>query len=50
MESWLRTEVVAAYDALKTDPSRAVSAEDLRARLAAMQAVGRAGERGKLPG
>lgn len=32
-ESWLRTEAAAAYDALKTDPSRAVPAEDVRARF-----------------
>lgn len=32
-ESWLRTEVAAAYDSLKADPSRAVPAEDVRARL-----------------
>jgi hypothetical protein len=32
-ESWLRTEAAAAYDALKADPSRAIPAEDVRARL-----------------
>lgn len=32
-ESWLRTEAAAAYDALKADPSRAVPAEDVRARF-----------------
>lgn len=30
-ESWLRTEVAAAYDALKADPSRAIPADDVRA-------------------
>jgi hypothetical protein len=32
-ESWLRTDAAAAYDALKTDPSRATPAEDVRARF-----------------
>lgn len=32
-ESWLRTEAAASYDSLKADPSRAVPAEDVRARL-----------------
>ena len=32
-ESWLRTEAAAAYDALRTDPSRAIPAPDVRARL-----------------
>ncbi len=32
-EDWLRTEVAAAYDALKADPSRAIPAEDVRARF-----------------
>jgi antitoxin ParD1/3/4 len=35
VESWLRKDVAAAYDALKTSPSRAVSASKVRARLAA---------------
>ena len=30
-ESWLRTEVAAAYDALKADSSRAIPADDVRA-------------------
>ncbi len=30
-ETWLRTEVASAYDALKADPSRAVPLEDVRA-------------------
>ena len=33
-ESWLRTEVAAAYDALKADPSRATPAEHVRDRFA----------------
>jgi hypothetical protein len=32
-ESWLRTEAAAAFDALRADPSRAVSSDDVRARL-----------------
>ena len=35
VEAWLATEVAAAYDALKTDPGRAVPASKVRARLAA---------------
>ena len=34
IERWLRDEVTAAYDALKAAPSRAVSAAQVRARLA----------------
>lgn len=34
-ESWLHTEAAAAYDALKTDPSRAMSLEDVRAQFEA---------------
>ena len=34
IERWLRDEVAAAYDALKAAPSRAVSAAEVRARLA----------------
>ena len=32
-ESWLVTEVAAAYDALRDDPSRAVPLADVRSRL-----------------
>jgi antitoxin ParD1/3/4 len=35
VESWLRDEAAAAYDALKTDRSRAVSPQQVRERLAA---------------
>jgi Arc/MetJ-type ribon-helix-helix transcriptional regulator len=45
---WLRTDVVAAYDALQGDPSRTVGATDLRARLAALHAERVATERGRL--
>lgn len=34
-ESWLNNQVGPAYDALKADPSRAVTAEQVRARIAA---------------
>ncbi|WP_089729431.1 ribbon-helix-helix domain-containing protein [Candidatus Thiosymbion oneisti] len=34
-ESWLRKQVGPAYDALRADPSRAVTVEDVRARLTA---------------
>jgi putative addiction module CopG family antidote len=34
VENWLRDQVGSAYDALKVDPSRAVSADQVRARLA----------------
>ena len=32
-ESWLRTEVAAAYDELQADPSRAVPSDEVRARF-----------------
>lgn len=35
IERWLHQQVGPAYDALKADPSRAVSATQIRARLAA---------------
>ena len=35
VETWLKERVAPAYDALATDPSRAVSADHVRARLAA---------------
>lgn len=35
LETWLRGEVVSAYDTLKDDPSRARSLDDVRASLAA---------------
>ncbi|MFA5171388.1 MAG: type II toxin-antitoxin system ParD family antitoxin [Sulfuriferula sp.] len=34
VESWLHNIVGPAYDALKADPSRAVTADQIRARLA----------------
>jgi len=41
VESWLHDQVGPAYDALKTDPSRAVSVDQVRARLAAEHAKAR---------
>ena len=38
VESWLRHQAGPAYDALKADPSRAVTADQVRARLAAEHA------------
>ena len=38
VESWLHHQVGPAYDALKADPSRAVTADRVRARLAAEHA------------
>ena len=35
VEDWLREQVGPAYDALKADPASAVTAEQVRARLAA---------------
>lgn len=38
VENWLHNQVGPAYDALKADPSRSVSADKVRARLAAEHA------------
>ena len=38
VEDWLREQVGPAYDALKADPANAVTAEQVRARLAAEHA------------
>jgi len=35
LENWLAGQIAPAYDALKADPSRALSIEQVRARLAA---------------
>ena len=35
VEQWLMRDVTKAYDAIKADPSRVVSASQVRARLAA---------------
>ena len=34
IESWLQSQVVEAYDAIKSDPARAVTIDQVRARLA----------------
>lgn len=41
VESWLHRQVGPAYDALKANPSRAVTADQVRARLAAEHAKAR---------
>lgn len=38
IDNWLQTEVGAAYDRLMADPSRAVSADDVRRRLGEVRA------------
>ena len=38
VETWLTNKVGPAYDTLKADPSRAVTADQVRARLAAEHA------------
>ncbi|MFD5225414.1 hypothetical protein ACFWHT_07305 [Microbacterium sp. NPDC058342] len=34
LETWLRTEVVAAFDELRADPSQAIRADEMREHLA----------------
>lgn len=41
VEDWLHSQVGPAFDALKADPSRAVTADQVRARLAAEHAKAR---------
>lgn len=41
VESWLNSQVGPAYDALKADPGRALSADQVRAQLAAEHAKAR---------
>ena len=38
IEKWLKSEVVAAYDELRADPSQAISSSDMRAHLAELHA------------
>jgi len=38
VDAWLRQQVAPAYDALKADPSRGVSPDQVRAALAAEHA------------
>ena len=41
VESWLHSQVGPAYDALKADPARAVTPDQVRARIAAEHAKAR---------
>lgn len=41
VETWLQDQVGPAYDALKADPSRAVTPDQVRAHLARLQRAGR---------
>jgi putative addiction module CopG family antidote len=41
VETWLHAQVGPAFDALQTDPSRTVTAEQVRARLAEEHALTR---------
>lgn len=41
VESWLHNQVGPAHDALRADPSRAVTADHVRARLAAERSKSR---------
>ena len=36
VEAWLRNEVVPAYDAMKANPERGLSADEVRARIDAL--------------
>lgn len=38
VETWLRAEVVTAYDELRADPSQGISSSDMRAHLAEFHA------------
>jgi putative addiction module CopG family antidote len=42
LENWLHADVAAAYDALQADPTRAVSVDRVKARLAATHQKGKA--------
>lgn len=46
IEHWLRTEVAAAYDELKADPSKALTIEQVRGSLAQAREKRRASVRG----
>lgn len=41
VEEWLRGSVAATFDAMKADPARAMSANDVKARLAAVTKMAR---------
>jgi putative addiction module CopG family antidote len=49
-EEWLRTDVAAAYDALKADPARALSTEQIKTRLASAAEAAKAAEVAKAAG
>lgn len=38
VERWLRTEVAASVDAMRADPARAISSDDMRTYLAGLRA------------
>lgn len=38
VETWLRTEVLTAYDELRADPSQGISSSDMRAHLEELHA------------
>ncbi|XBH20938.1 type II toxin-antitoxin system ParD family antitoxin [Jonesiaceae bacterium BS-20] len=38
VEQWLRTEVVASVEAMRANPSRAISSKDMRTYLASLRA------------
>lgn len=42
VEDWLRESVAATFDAMKANPARAVSADDVKARLAGVAKKARA--------
>ncbi|MBW7923379.1 MAG: type II toxin-antitoxin system ParD family antitoxin [Burkholderiaceae bacterium] len=44
VEKWLLEDVAAAYDASRADPSRVLSADEVRARLASTARKTRAGK------
>lgn len=43
VERWLRTEVVASYDEMKTHPERGIPAEEVRANIERLYAERRKG-------
>jgi hypothetical protein len=48
IESWLQSQVGPAYDALKADPSRAITVDEIRATLAIEHKMTIANEKIKL--
>jgi antitoxin ParD1/3/4 len=45
LESWLQSQVGPAYDALKADPSRAITVDEIRAMLAIEHKLATANEK-----